>query len=125
MRDDLEELTGTRPNASVRLLPGVDQWLFGPGTADARIVPPGKRAVVNRGANIVIIGGVVSGTWTVADDRVAIVWLADDRPATKALAEEVARLATILDRPLDSSVETATLSRVPAAFALGPPSTLP
>ena len=107
MRDDLEELAGTRPNASVRLLPGFDQWLFGPGTADAHIVPPGKRAVVNRGANIVIIGGVVSGTWTVADDRVAIVWLADDRPATKALAEEVARLATVLGRALDSSVQTA------------------
>ena len=107
MRDDLEELAGTRPTASVRLLPGFDQWLFGPGTADPHIVRPGKRALVNRGANVVIIGGVVSGTWTVADDRVEIVWFADERPTTKALAEEVARLATILDRPLDSSVETA------------------
>ena len=43
MRDDLETLAGTRPNASVRLLPGFDQWLFGPGTADPHIVPPGKR----------------------------------------------------------------------------------
>ena len=107
MRDDLEELAATRPNASVRLLPGFDQWVLGPGTADAHIVPPGKRAVVTRGANIVIVGGVVSGTWTLADDSVAIVWFAQERPTTKALAEEVARLATILDRPLLSSVETA------------------
>jgi hypothetical protein len=84
MRDDLDELAGTRPTASVRLLPGFDQWLFGPGTADHHIVRPGKRAVVNRGANVVTIGGVVSGTWAEADDRVRIVWFADERPTAKA-----------------------------------------
>jgi hypothetical protein len=107
MGDDLEELAGTPHNDSVRLLPGFDQWLFGPGTADAHIVAPDKRTVVNRGANFVIVGGVVSGTWTLAHDSVAFVWFAKKRPAAKALTEEVARLATILDRPLDSSVQTA------------------
>jgi hypothetical protein len=105
-REDLEDLAGTRRNTSVRLLPGFDQWLLGPGTADAHIVPPGKRAIVSRGANVVIAEGVVSGTWSLAHDRVAIEWFADGRPPTQALAEEVARLATILGRPLQSTVET-------------------
>ena len=54
------------------------------------------------------VGGVVSGTWTLAQDSVAIVWFAKERPTAKALAEEVARLATTLGRSLDSSVETAS-----------------
>ena len=27
----------------IRLLPGYDQWVLGPGTADAHVVPPGRR----------------------------------------------------------------------------------
>jgi hypothetical protein len=104
MRDDMEG-AGTRPNASVRLLPGFDQWLFGPGTADAHIVPPGKRTAVNRGANVVIVGGVVSGTWSLTRDRVTVDWFAERKPPTQALADEVSRLAMILDRPLALAVE--------------------
>jgi hypothetical protein len=107
LREDLEELAATAATTAVRLLPGYDQWVLGPGTADAHIVPPGKRALVSRGANIVIIGGVVSGMWSLSRDRVAIAWFAEGGPPpAEALAEEVARLATILDRPLQSSVQT-------------------
>jgi Winged helix DNA-binding domain len=107
LREDLEELAATPPNPAVRLLPGYDQWVLGPGTADAHIVPPGTRALVSRGANIVIVGGVVSGTWSLSHDRVAVSWFAEEGPpAGEALAEEVARLATILERPLQSSVQT-------------------
>jgi len=52
--------------------------------------------------------GVVSGTWTLAQDSVAIAWFTKDRPTSKALAEEIARLETTLGRSLDSSVETAS-----------------
>jgi hypothetical protein len=92
----------------VRLLPGYDQWVLGPGTADAHVVPPARRTLVSRGANIVIAGGVVSGTWSVTGDQVVAAWFAEaGPPAREALAEEVARLAAILDRPLHSTVQTA------------------
>lgn len=53
LREDLEELVATPATAAVRLLPGHDQWVLGPGTG----------------------------------------------PPREALTDEVARLATILDRP--------------------------
>jgi hypothetical protein len=108
LREHLEELAATQPTTAVRLLPGYDQWVLGPGTADAHIVPPRRRTLVSRQANIVIIGGVVGGTWSVTQDRVAIAWFGEGGPAPKeALAEEVSRLATILDRPIQSLVQTA------------------
>jgi hypothetical protein len=106
MDDDLEELASTPPTIAVRLLPGYDQWVLGPGTADAHVVPPGRRTLVSRQANLVTVGGVVSGTWSLTDDLVAIAWFAEGGPAPgEAIAEEVARLAAILDRPLQSSLE--------------------
>jgi hypothetical protein len=107
LRDDVEDLAGTPPTDAVRLLPGYDQWILGPGTADAHVVPPGKRALMSRGADVVITGGVVSGTWSLGEGRLAIEWFADGPPPTQALEEGVARLATILDRPLEPSIETA------------------
>ena len=91
---------------AIRLLPGYDQWVLGPGTADARVVPPARRMLVSRGANIVIVGGVVPGTWSLTGDQVVAAWFAEaGPPAREALAEEVARLATILDRDLQSIVQ--------------------
>ena len=85
----------------MRLLPGHDQWVLGPGTADAHAVPPGRRTPVSRGANLVVAGGVVAGTWSVTDDQVVAAWFAEAGPPPReALAEEVARLVAILDRPL-------------------------
>jgi DNA glycosylase AlkZ-like len=108
LREDLEELAATPPTKAIRLLPGYDQWVLGPGTADPHIVSPGRRALVSRGANIVIVGGVVSGTWSLTHDRLAVAWFGEGGPpAREALAEEVARLASMLDRPLQPSIETA------------------
>src|SRR6266545_3448019 len=108
LREDLEELAATPATTAVRLLPGYDQWVLGPGTADAHVVPPARRTLVSRQANIVIVGGVVSGTWSLTDDQVVAAWFAEaGPPAREALAEEVARLATILDRPLQATVQTA------------------
>ena len=88
--------------------PAYDQWVLGPGTADPHVVPPARRALVSRGANIVIVGGVVSGTWTLTHDQVAVDWFAEAWPPPgKRLADEVERLATILDLPLQLSVQTA------------------
>ncbi|MGH3479516.1 MAG: DNA glycosylase AlkZ-like family protein, partial [Nocardioidaceae bacterium] len=38
LREDLEELAATPATTAVRLLPGYDQWVLGPGTADAHVV---------------------------------------------------------------------------------------
>jgi hypothetical protein len=106
--EDREELAGTPGTNAVRLLPAYDQWILGPGTADAHVVPPARRAMVSRGANIVIVGGVVRGTWSLSDDHLVVAWFPDGMPpARDAVAAEVARLATILDRPLRSTVQMA------------------
>ncbi|GIJ61224.1 DNA glycosylase AlkZ-like family protein [Virgisporangium aurantiacum] len=98
LREDLPELAAARATNAVRLLPGYDQWVLGPGTADARIVPPARRTPVSRQANLVTVGGVVSGTWTLTDGRVVISWFTEaSRPAPEDLAEEVARVAMILE----------------------------
>lgn len=108
LREDLDALAATPATTAVRLLPGHDQWVLGPGTADARVVPPARRALVSRKANLVIVGGVVSGTWSLSDDQAVVSWFPEAGPPPhEGLAEEVARLAGILDRPLQPTVETA------------------
>jgi hypothetical protein len=44
LAEDLDELATTRPTSAVRLLPGFDQYLQGPGTADGHFVPATRRA---------------------------------------------------------------------------------
>lgn len=82
--------------------------VVGPGTADATIVPPARRAPVGNGENIVIVGGAVSGTWSVTGDEVVVGWFSElGSPPSAALAEEVAQLATIIDRPLELTIRIA------------------
>jgi hypothetical protein len=108
LREAVEDLASTQPTTAVRLLPGYDQWVLGPGTADVHVVPPARRLLVSRQSAIVIAGGVVSGTWTLADDEVAVAWFPEAEPIPQAaLAEEVARLATILARELRPRVHPA------------------
>lgn len=101
LAEDLDELAATRPTKVVRLLPGYDQWVMGPGTEDSRVVPPARRALISRRAPFVIAGGVVSGTWAVTEDQVSISWFPEaGRPPQQALGDEVDRLATVVGRPL-------------------------
>ena len=101
LREDLDELEATRPTPAVRLLPGYDQWVLGPGTADPHVVSPGRRQLISRQAPFVISGGVVSGTWAIADDQVSVDWFPEAGPMPReALADEVARLSAILERSL-------------------------
>ena len=108
LRKDVDGIANATPVAtSVRLLPGHDQWVLGPGTADVTVVPPAHRALVTWGANLIIVGGVVRGTWSITDNRLAATWL--DRPAPQQrdlLAEEVHRLSAIVGRPLTLAVTT-------------------
>lgn len=100
LRQDLDELTTTSPSRAVRLLPGHDQWVMGPGTKDVHVTPSSRRDPVTRKANPVIAGGVVSGTWTTKGDEVVVTWLDQGRAPRKALEEEVGRLGTIRGRTL-------------------------
>jgi hypothetical protein len=102
LADDLDELVRTAPSSAVRFLPGFDQWVLGPGTSDAHVVPPPRRGVVTRGANIVIAGGVVSGTWSIRRERLEVSWFGGNGPPPEeTLSDEVRRLAGILERTLE------------------------
>jgi hypothetical protein len=107
LREDLDDLAGTPATGAVRLLPGYDQWVLGPGTADTHVVPPARRPLVSRQANLVVAGGVFSGTWSATGDELVVSWFAEAGPPPRdALADEVARLATILGRPHEPVIRT-------------------
>ncbi len=106
LREDVDELIAAQRSAAVRLLPGHDQWVLGPSTKDEHVVPPARRTPVTRKANLVIAGGVVSGTWSAGVGEVTVSWFSEQGPPPReALAEEVSRLATFLERALRPTVE--------------------
>ncbi len=99
--EDVDDLLATPPSTAVRLLPRHDQWVLGPGTADAAVVPPAVRGDVSRGADLVVVDGRVAGTWSLRGDAVTTRWVGDVPAApVAALEDEVARLAGLLGRPL-------------------------
>ena len=103
LREDAESLAATRPTGTVRLVPRYDQWVLGPGTADAHVVPTAVRSEVSRGAHVVVVGGVVAGTWKLVGDAVETSWSAHaERPGASALDAEVQRLGTLVGQPLRS-----------------------
>jgi hypothetical protein len=105
--EDVEELASATGTTATRLLPGYDQWVLGPGTADPHVVPPARRPLITRGANIVIVGGIVTGTWSLAADQLVVDLFAEGKqPPAAALNQEVARLATILGRPLRLTMQS-------------------
>lgn len=103
---DLDELSRAEPSDAVRLLPGFDPWVFGPGTADVRIVAPERRALATRGANLVIRGGVVGGVWRQRGREVSVSWFGEaGPPPASLLAEQVDRLAGIRGAELRLTVQ--------------------
>jgi hypothetical protein len=110
--EHVDSLAAARPTRSVRLLPGFDAWILGPGSGDPHVVPQRRRAAVSRQAGwispVVVAGGVVAGTWQLDGDRVAISWFGETgRPPQRALGGEVDRLAGILGRDLTGEVAIA------------------
>ncbi len=119
-------LAGSEPPrpAAVRLLPGFDQWLLGPGTEDARVIPPDRRRAVSRQsgwiAPVVISGGVVGGTWELRNPIVQVSWFAEaGPPPRRPLRAEVKRISALLGQDLDLRVSV-TQERDPVAAAAGP-----
>lgn len=102
LREDLADLAAARPAPVLSLLPRYDQWVLGPGTADARVVPGGLRDSVSRGANLVVVDGVVAGSWSLRGDVVEVA--CPVRPADlPGLDEEVSRLGAVLGRRLSAA----------------------
>lgn len=102
---DLDELQSTRASTAVRLLPGRDPWVMAPGTTDVHVVPPARREPVSRSANLVVVGGVVHGTWTLRGDQLGIAWFKESgRVPRTALDHEAAALTKRLDRPLEMAI---------------------
>jgi hypothetical protein len=106
---DVDELAAARPTSAVRLVPGFDAYVLGPGTEDGHVTPRARRAAVSRQSGwispVVVAGGVVSGTWTLDGDHVRIVWFPEaGRLPRSALKAEVARLSSMLDRDLQVAI---------------------
>lgn len=106
MSEDADALLEAQPTEAVRLLPGHDQWVMGPGTKDEHVVPPAHRDVVTRKANLVVAGGVVSGTWGAKDGAVEVDWFEEcGTPPRDALEEQVDTLAAATGWSLKPTVK--------------------
>ena len=106
LRGDADELAGSRASTAVRLLPGHDQWVIGPGTKDPHVVPPRHRDPVTRKADLVVAGGVVSGTWAAKGDELRVTWFGDAGPVPQAaLDAEARRIGGILGTSWELRVE--------------------
>jgi hypothetical protein len=104
----LDALAATKPSRTVRLLPGFDQYVLGPTTADGHVVSAARRRAVSKQsgwiAPVVVVGGAVCGTWDLDGDRVRIAWFREaGRPPRSALEAEAARLSSILGRNLHAA----------------------
>ena len=109
LAEDLDELAAARPSAAVRLLPGFDAYVLGPGTDDGRVVSANRRGAVSRQSGwispVVVARGVVSGTWELDHDTVRISWFREAGGVPRAaIGGEVDRLSTILGRDVRAEI---------------------
>jgi hypothetical protein len=107
--EDVDELLATEPVTveDVYLLPGFDQYLLGPGTADTALVPSQHRALVSRpGAwisPVVISAGRVVGTWKPVDESPHISLFPGIEIPPRALGHAVDAMATLLANTPETS----------------------
>ena len=103
---DVPQLIAAEPSDAVRLLPGFDPWIFGPGTADDRLLPTARRALATKGAQLVIRGGVASGTWRIQGGQLAVAWFDEaGTPPRADLEQETARIGRLRGRLLNLALE--------------------
>jgi hypothetical protein len=111
LAEHADALAATKPTKAVRLLGGFDQWVLGPGTEDAHVIPAAHRRAVSKQsgwiAPIVVARGVVCGTWELEGDVVRVGQFAARGGATgPSLTREVARLGKVIGRELSLEVGT-------------------
>ena len=112
LAEHVDELAAMQRSEAVRLLPGFDQYVLGPGTGDGHVVPLARRAAVSKQGGwispVVVAGGAVCGTWELDGRRVRVAWFGEaGPPPATALADEVARLASILGHELAPAIGVA------------------
>jgi hypothetical protein len=110
LREHIDELASAPRQTLVRLLPGFDQWVLGPGTDDPHIVPPARRPLVSKQsgwiAPTVVADGVVCATWQLDACGVRVAWFREAiRPPRVHLKAEIARLGSIVGRELSVAVD--------------------
>lgn len=116
MREDVDAVDAATPSETVRVLPGHDPSLIGPGTKDAFL--PNRFKPTSRNANLVVVGGVVCGTWARTGDELIVGWLNERRRPDRAVEQRVTRLSSILGpQPANFTrcVDTESSSRDPVA----------
>jgi Winged helix DNA-binding domain len=101
LAEDLDDLGGTSPTQTVRLLPAFDQYVLGPGTKAVEILAASRRAEVSRTAGwispIVVAGGKIAGTWESNGDKVEVRLFEEAGPVLKsALDAEIARIEKLI-----------------------------
>ena len=101
MAEDVDDLGSTSPTQTVRLLPGFDHYVLGPGTKAEEIIAPSRRAAVSRTAGwispVVVAGGRVAGTWEIDGERVQVRLFEEADPIPDGeLDAEVARIEELL-----------------------------
>lgn len=102
----LDALQAAEPVGIIRLLPGFDPWIMGPGTADPVLVAPGRRALASRGSNLVTRAGVVSGSWRLRGAEVTVSWFREASPAPVAeVQSEIDRLGRRTGRSLSVTLD--------------------
>jgi hypothetical protein len=100
---DVPELQDAPPSNALRLLPGFDQYILGPGTGDARVVAPEQRTLVSKTAGwiapVVVKHGRVVGTWVLDGDvALATLFPGVKKPAAKELKAEADRIGGCLGK---------------------------
>src|SRR5204862_7905771 len=90
---DVAELVATEPTGAVRLVPGFDQYVLGPGTGDPLVIPAGRRAAVSRQAGwispVVLVDGAIRGTWELDRNELRVAWFEETgRPQRAKLDAE-------------------------------------
>ena len=101
LAEDVDDLGSTSPTRAVRLLPGFDQYVLGPGTNAGEIIAPSRRADVSRAAGwispVVVAGGTVAGTWKADGGEIRLRLFEEAGPIPRsALEAEVARVERLL-----------------------------
>jgi hypothetical protein len=112
LAEHADELAASRPTTAVRLLPGFDQYVLGPGTKVGHVTPAARRTDVSRTAGwispVVVAGGVVCGTWELDGDVVRIAWFKEaGRVPRQLLNRQVERLSGITGQDMTAMVATA------------------
>ena len=109
--EDADDLATTKPTGAVRLLGGFDTWVLGPGTDDPHVIPAARRTKVSKTAGwiapIVVVGGVVRGTWETSTGTLSLAWWKESgKPPKREIGAEAVRISKLRGEKLQVAIST-------------------